>query len=144
MLRILLLVKKVTYQVYCWIDYPFRISIYIFSTIYLYKTINSNNYLFIRIQFRIKTCYPIWIIIAGAGFEPAALGLWAPRATRLLYPATKFLISIYYYSLYFFHCQVNVFFFWAIDFIFILNEINSLINGVNFLLLKVYLPCYTR
>ena len=26
-------------------------------------------------------------IIAGAGFEPAALGLWAPRATRLLYPA---------------------------------------------------------
>lgn len=32
-----------------------------------------------------------WVVeihfFAGAGFEPATLGLWAPRATRLLYPA---------------------------------------------------------
>ncbi len=27
--------------------------------------------------------------IAGAGFEPATSGLWARRATRLLYPAIK-------------------------------------------------------
>jgi hypothetical protein len=27
--------------------------------------------------------------IAGAGFEPATSGLWARRATRLLYPAAN-------------------------------------------------------
>ncbi len=32
--------------------------------------------------------------LAGAGFEPATSGLWARRATRLLYPA---IINIYIY-----------------------------------------------
>lgn len=27
--------------------------------------------------------------MAGVGFEPTTLGLWAPQATRLLYPAIK-------------------------------------------------------
>lgn len=27
------------------------------------------------------------LIVAGTGFEPATLGLWAPRANQLLYPA---------------------------------------------------------
>ena len=30
--------------------------------------------------------------IAGAGFEPATSGLWARRATRLLYPAAIILL----------------------------------------------------
>ena len=33
-------------------------------------------------------------VIAGAGFEPATSGLWARRATRLLYPAV--IKHIYY------------------------------------------------
>ncbi len=33
-------------------------------------------------------------LIAGAGFEPATSGLWARRATRLLYPAGIILNSI--------------------------------------------------
>jgi hypothetical protein len=30
---------------------------------------------------------PLFIVIAGGGFEPPTSGLWARRATRLLYPA---------------------------------------------------------
>gem|GEM_PF-2573811 len=33
------------------------------------------------------------VLIAGAGFEPATSGLWARRATRLLYPAVNFCFS---------------------------------------------------
>ena len=37
----------------------------------------------------------LYVAIAGAGFEPATSGLWARRATRLLYPAAIFRISYY-------------------------------------------------
>lgn len=32
------------------------------------------------------------ILVAGKGFEPLTFGLWAQRATGLLYPATTFVI----------------------------------------------------
>ena len=32
------------------------------------------------------------ILVAGEGFEPTTFGLWARRATRLLYPATLYII----------------------------------------------------
>ncbi len=34
------------------------------------------------------------LFVAGAGFEPATSGLWAPRATGLLYPAICFLFVL--------------------------------------------------
>ena len=36
-----------------------------------------------------KTLIYLQVSIAGAGFEPATSGLWARRATRLLYPAVN-------------------------------------------------------
>ena len=35
------------------------------------------------------------ILVAGVGFEPTTFWLWAKRATRLLYPATFNLCSLY-------------------------------------------------
>lgn len=64
-----------------------------------------------------------WIhFFAGAGFEPATLGLWAPRATRLLYPACFLPQSgllvfptfpLYYFTNFFKLCQVffDIFYF---------------------------------
>lgn len=52
--------------------------------------------------------------IAGAGFEPATLGLWAPRATRLLYPAFPCCLETFsfcgfpftYFTIFLCFCQV--------------------------------------
>ena len=35
------------------------------------------------------------LLVAEAGFEPTTFGLWARRATRLLYSASKYLLSHY-------------------------------------------------
>ena len=38
-------------------------------------------------------------MVAGGGFEPPTFGLWAQRATKLLYPATFLLLAgVVYYT----------------------------------------------
>ena len=68
-------------------------------------------------EFHVYSLFAVFFFLvsflAGAGFEPATLGLWAPRATRLLYPAilvkvffSFFQTSLIYYTNFRNFCQV--------------------------------------
>ena len=80
-------------------DYRFIVSIYMSGTLIRKQTLTVAKkepavfeLMFPDVYSRTDSRCRSEVLIAGAGFEPATSGLWARRATRLLYPA---IINIY-------------------------------------------------
>ena len=96
-----------------------------------------------------------WQMVAGAGFEPTTSGLWARRATRLLYPAIFINLSKPYRQLHyvtlniknqvFANCNISAVFqpAWKVFPIFFVTFVNNYFQKKTIFSLEIFF-IYTR